>query len=148
MVSSDEKERARILLADDHPAVLEDLGALLESEFKVVAAVGDGNALVSAVESLAPDVIVTDIAMPGLDGIAAAGEILRRNPKARIVFVTVHHDSEMAQRGFAMGALGYVVKVSAGDELVPAIQAALHGKHYVSASIRRHQTKLNDDASD
>jgi DNA-binding NarL/FixJ family response regulator len=132
-----ENLRARVLLADDHPAVLEDLRALLQPEFEVVGAVGDGNALLSSVEALTPDVIVTDITMPGLDGIAAAAEVLRRSPRARIVFVTVHDDTEMAQRGLAIGALGYVAKVSAGDDLVPAIHAALHGKHYVSATVRR-----------
>jgi DNA-binding NarL/FixJ family response regulator len=138
MCSSEEKERARVLLADDHLAVLDDLRALLASEFEVVAAVGDGNALLSAVEALAPDVIVTDIAMPGLDGIAAAGEILRRSPSARIVFVTVHDEAEMVQKGFATGALGYVVKVAAGNDLVPAIRAALRGKRYVSAIASQH----------
>jgi DNA-binding NarL/FixJ family response regulator len=135
---SEEKERARVLLADDHLAVLDDLRVLLESDFEVVAAVGDGHALLSAVEALAPDVIVTDIAMPGLDGITAAGEILRRSPGARIVFVTVHDEAEMVQKGFATGALGYVVKVAAGDDLVPAIRAALRGKQYVSAIASQH----------
>lgn len=134
---SGENLRARVVLADDHRAVLEDLRALLELEFEVVAAVGDGNALLSAVDQFAPDVVVTDIAMPGLDGIAAAGQILQRNPSARIVFVTGHDESEIAQRGLAIGALGYVVKLSAGNDLVPAIHAALHGEHYVSETVRR-----------
>lgn len=130
--------RARVLLADDHPAVLEDLRALLQPEFDVVATVGDGNALLSSVEALTPDVIVTDITMPGLDGIAAAGEILRRDPKARIVFVTVHKELEIVEKSLATGALGYVVKVSAGDDLVPAIRTALGGRRYVSANASHH----------
>jgi DNA-binding NarL/FixJ family response regulator len=136
MDSENHKQRARVLLADDHIGMLADLRALLESEFDVVAAVGDGNALMSAVDALAPDVIVTDITMPGLDGIAAAKTILRRSPAARVIFITVHDDSEIAQRSFSMGALGYVVKGSAGDELVPAIQAALNGRQYVSVTLR------------
>jgi DNA-binding NarL/FixJ family response regulator len=135
MVSGEENKRTRILLADDHPAVLEDLCALLKSEFEVVAAVGDGNALLRLVDALDPDVIVTDIAMPGLDGIAAAGEILQRRPSARIVFVTVHDEAAMVQKSFDVGAVGYVVKVHAGHELVPAIHAALGGKRYVSAKL-------------
>jgi DNA-binding NarL/FixJ family response regulator len=79
-----------------------------------------------------PHVIVADITMPGLDGIAAAGEILRKQPRARLVFVTVHHDAAMAQKGLAIGALGYVVKLRAGEELVPAIHAAPRGEPYVS----------------
>jgi DNA-binding NarL/FixJ family response regulator len=131
-------KRARVLLADDHPAVLRDLCDVLQPEFDVIANVGDGYALLAAAEALAPDVIVTDIAMPGLDGIAAASEILRRNPAARIVFVTVHDDSEMVKKGLAIGALGYVLKLMAGEDLVPAIHAALRGERHVSPIIDSH----------
>jgi DNA-binding NarL/FixJ family response regulator len=96
-----EKIRARVLLADDHPEVVKDLRALVETEFEVVATVGDGNALVAAAEALAPDVIVTDIAMPGLNGIAAASRILASNPSARIVFVTVHNNRYWSRKAWA-----------------------------------------------
>jgi DNA-binding NarL/FixJ family response regulator len=131
---------ARVLLADDHPAVAEDLRAVLEPEFDVIATVGDGYGLVAAADTLTPDVIVTDIAMPGLDGMAAAGEILLRNPRARIVFVTVHNDAEMVQKALATGVLGYVLKLTAGDELVPATHAALRGERYVSLLVRHRST--------
>ena len=131
-------QRARVLLADDHPAVLKDLCALLEPEFEVIATVEDGHALVAAAEELDPDVIVTDITMPGLDGIAAAGEILRKDPAARVVFVTVHDEAEMFKKGLSMGVLGYVLKLTAGEELIPAIHAALRGEHYVSPLAKRH----------
>lgn len=135
MLSGKEKIRVRILLADDHAEIVEELRALVEPEFEVVATVGDGNALVAAAETLAPDVIVTDIAMPGLNGIAAATQILRRNPAARIVFVTVHNDPEMVRKGLATGALGYVLKLTAGDDLVPAIHAVLQGEHHLSPTL-------------
>jgi DNA-binding NarL/FixJ family response regulator len=131
---------ARVLLADDHPAVAEDLRAVLELEFDVIATVSDGYGLVAAANTLTPDVIVTDIAMPGLDGMAAAGEILQRNPCARIVFVTVHNDAEMVQKALATGVLGYVLKLTAGDELIPATQAALLGERYVSPLVRHRST--------
>jgi DNA-binding NarL/FixJ family response regulator len=124
--------RTRVLLADDHKGNAKLLRRLLQEEFDVIASVEDGQSLVQAAEALSPDVIVTDIAMPVLDGIAASAEILRRNPEARIVFVTVHHDPAMVARGLATGALGYVLKVAAGDELVPALQAALRGERHVS----------------
>ena len=117
----------RVILADDHPEIVEDLRALVEPEFEVVATVADGHALVVAAETLTPDVIVTDIAMPGLNGITAAARILRRNPAARIVFVTVYNDPVLVQKGLATGALGYVLKLTAGDDLLPAIRAALRG---------------------
>jgi DNA-binding NarL/FixJ family response regulator len=131
---------ARVLLADDHPEVAEDLRAVLEPEFDVIATVRDGNRLIAAAETLTPDVIVTDISMPVLDGMAAAGEILQRNPCMRIVFVTVHNEAEMVQKAFATGVLGYVLKLTAGDELVPATHAALRGERYVSALVRHRFT--------
>ncbi len=78
--------------------------------------------------------------MPALDGIAAAGEILRRNPRARIVFVTIHDDSEIVQKALATGVLGYVLKLTAGDELVPATHAALRSERYVSPLVRHRST--------
>jgi DNA-binding NarL/FixJ family response regulator len=116
--------RTRVLLADDHEGNALLLTELLQGECEVVASVRDGNALVEAADELTPDVIVTDIGMPGLDGIEAAGEILRRHPGTRIVFVTVHDDPAMVARGMASGASGYVLKREAGDELLPAVRAA------------------------
>ena len=122
-------------MADDHPEIVEDLRALVEPEFEVVATVGDGHALVVAAQTLTPDVIVTDIAMPGLNGITAAARILRRNPAARIVFVTVYNDPVLVQKGLATGALGYVLKLTAGDDLLPAIRAALRGERHLSPTV-------------
>ena len=124
--------RARVLLADDHAGNTDLLCRLLQPEFEVVASVQDGNTLVDAAESLSPDVIVTDISMPGLDGITASRAILRRNPGARIVLVTVHRDRILMERGLAAGALGYVLKLTAGDDLLPAVRAALRGERHVS----------------
>ena len=124
--------RARVLLADDHAGNTDLLCRLLQPEFEVVASVQDGNTLVDAAEALSPDVIVTDISMPGLDGITASRAILRRNPGARIVLVTVHRDRILMERGLAAGALGYVLKLTAGDDLLPAVRAALRGERHVS----------------
>jgi DNA-binding NarL/FixJ family response regulator len=126
------RTRARVLLAEDHAASADLLDALLRPEFDVVALVRDGRALLSAVITFAPDVIVTDIEMPDIDGLEATREIIRRNPAARIVLVTVHSNTEIVQQGLEAGALGYVLKLAAGDELVPAVQSALRGERYVS----------------
>jgi DNA-binding NarL/FixJ family response regulator len=130
----------RLLLADDHRETAELLTDLLQSEFDVVGQVQDGLALIQAAETLSPDVIVSDISMPGLDGIAAASLILRQNPAARIVLVTVHSDPILAERGFEMGALGYVLKREAGDELVPAVHSALRGERHVSPQLYPRDT--------
>ena len=106
-----------------------------ELTFDVIALVEDGGALVSAAARLSPDVIVADISMPGLDGIAAAARIRRNDPEARIVLVTVHAEPMLVEAGLAAGALGYVLKDTAGDELVPAVHAALGGRRYVSRAL-------------
>ena len=122
----------RLLLADDHNETAKLLRGLLEPEFDVIAQVGDGVALVMAAEQMSPDVIVSDISMPGLDGISATTVILHNNPAARIVLVTVHADPILLQRGFEAGALGYVLKGEAGEELVPAVHSALRGERHTS----------------
>lgn len=124
-----------MLLAEDHPETAERLRKLLRADFDVIASVEDGDALVAAAERLSPDVIVTDIAMPGVDGIEAVTLIRRHNPNARIVLVTVHSELMLVEAGLAAGALGYVLKDTAGDELIPAVRAALNGDQYVSHEI-------------
>jgi DNA-binding NarL/FixJ family response regulator len=132
-------DRPRVLLAEDNADTAERLRKLLRGEFDVIASVEDGDALVKAAERLRPDVIVTDIAMPAMDGIEATVLIRRHNPNARIVFVTVHAESMLIEAGLEAGALGYVLKDAAGDDLVAAIRAALSGRQYVSRELRGHE---------
>ena len=127
--------RPTVVLAEDHVETADQLHNLLQRHFDVIALVEDGEALVNAAERLTPDVIVTDIRMPGLNGIEACALILRDHPKARVIFVTVHAEPTLVARGLAVGALGYVLKDAAGDDLVPAVRAALGGDCYVSRAI-------------
>jgi DNA-binding NarL/FixJ family response regulator len=126
-------KRARVLVADDHAPSVVLWRSLLQREFEVIATVETGDELVAAAAQLSPDVIVSDIVMAGLDGIGAAEQILRNDPAARIVVVTVLADPAMVRRGLRAGALGYVLKMSAGEDLVPAVRAALRGERHVSA---------------
>ena len=129
-------QRPRIVLAEDHAEMAEQLRGLLASEFDVVAVVSDGQALLRAAEAAHPDVIVTDIVMPKLDGIAATAALLARQPDVRVVLVTVHDEPELVERGQRAGALGFVAKHHAGRELVPAVKAVLRGERYVSRPAR------------
>jgi DNA-binding NarL/FixJ family response regulator len=126
----DQTSQTRLLLAEDHAPVARLLRELLAAEFEVVATVPDGLALVSAARTLSPDVIVTDVAMPGLDGLEAAAVLLGENRRTRIVFVTVGRDPDLARRAAEIGALGFVTKAEAAETLVPAVRAALRGESY------------------
>jgi DNA-binding NarL/FixJ family response regulator len=126
-------KRASAILAEDHPVVLGQLRALLEKEFQVVATVGDGFGMIGAWLVLKPDIVIADLTMPGLDGLAAARWLLKFDASARIVFVTVHAEAEMVQTVMDLGVMGYVVKLLAGEELLPAVRAVLRGDHYLSA---------------
>jgi DNA-binding NarL/FixJ family response regulator len=128
--------RPRVLLAEDNPVMAAELRTLLEPELEVAATVPDGRALLAQAATLQPDVIVTDIMMPGLDGIRATAALLARCPGTRVVLVTVHDEPTLAERGYAAGALAYVLKLTAADHLVPAVRAAIRGERYVTPRLQ------------
>jgi DNA-binding NarL/FixJ family response regulator len=128
-------KRPRILLADDHRLVAEALKTHLSAEFQLVGVVGDGRALVQSARDLNPDVIVADVAMPNLNGIDALVQMKKTNPGVRVVFLTMHPEVAYARRALDAGALGYVLKHSAPEELVTAIRAALAGKTYITPAL-------------
>jgi DNA-binding NarL/FixJ family response regulator len=124
--------RVRILLADDHPDLLKTVEHHLESEFEVVGKVLDGQLLLEEAMRLKPDVIVSDISMPLLNGIDAADQLKESGCQSRIVFLTVHSDPDFVGVCLAAGALGYVVKSRIGTDLLPAIREALAGHIFIS----------------
>jgi DNA-binding NarL/FixJ family response regulator len=97
--------------------------------------VGDGQSLISAADTFQPDVIVTDISMPRLNGIEAARLIIQKNPASRIILLTVYKDSTLLEQGLSAGALGYVLKLKADEELSLAINSALEDKRFVSSEV-------------
>ncbi|MFC5577792.1 response regulator transcription factor [Lysobacter niabensis] len=127
--------RCTVVVAEDHPAVAAQLRELLAHEFEVAAVVGDGQALVEAVQRLSPQVAVTDISMPGTDGIDATRLLLKTNPRTRVILLTVHHDLNLVRQGLLAGCSGYVLKSSAGEELLMAIDTALQGGTFLSAEL-------------
>lgn len=128
--------KRRVLVADDDRAVLDAVKHLLEPEFEVVAAVEDGNALLAAVDVHHPDLVVTDISMPGLNGFEAARRLKNAHPEANIIFLTVHEESGAVSTAMEMGVNGYVVKRSASIDLVAAVREVLSGHTFVSAVVR------------
>jgi DNA-binding NarL/FixJ family response regulator len=124
--------KTTVLLADDHPPLLEAATAILKPHFDVVGIATDGAMLVSEALRLRPDVVVTDITMPVLNGIEAVSQLHGSNFSARFVFLTVHANEEFLKACLAEGALGYVLKSRMKAHLVAAIQAALNGQTYVS----------------
>ncbi len=127
--------RTRVLLADDHKLLLQAFEKLLEPDFEVVGAVGDGHALLAAALELKPDVIVLDIAMPRLNGMVAAKRLLQTMPEVKLIFLTVNEDADLASEAMRSGASGYLLKSSSASELVYAIEVALQGKSYVTPMI-------------
>lgn len=127
--------RARVLIADDHQILAEGVRGLLEPEFEVVGVVADGRELIAAAKQHRPDVIVTDITMPSLNGIEAAVQLRDAGVAARVVFLTQHRDVAYARRAMEAGAAGYVLKHSVSSELVTAIREALRGQTYITPLI-------------
>jgi DNA-binding NarL/FixJ family response regulator len=124
--------KIRILLADDHRKLLDIVQGLLEPTFDVVRCVEDGESLVEAAEKLQPDVIVTDISMPKLNGIEAADRLRESGSSSKIVFLTVHADPDFVQAVLKTGALAYVSKLRINTDLVVAIGEAVAGRVFVS----------------
>lgn len=131
--------KTTILLADDHRDFAETVAGLLGRDFEVVGNVSDGRALVKACLELKPDVVVTDISMPGLNGIEAAEQLSKLGSLSKVVFLTIHADADFVRACLGIGAMGYVVKSHMTSELVPAIQDALAGHIYVSHRTSREQ---------
>jgi DNA-binding NarL/FixJ family response regulator len=123
---------ARVLVADDHTLIAEAFQKLLEPAYTVVGTVSDGRALLASARDLRPDVIVLDIAMPLLNGLDAARAIKKMDPSIKLVFVTVTEDPDIAAEAFRAGGSAYVLKRSAGAELLTAMHEVLQGRSYVT----------------
>jgi DNA-binding NarL/FixJ family response regulator len=128
--------RARILIAEDHTIVMEGLTGLLKVDFDVVGAVSDGRMLVDAAKRLRPDVVVTDISMPGMNGLEACRQLRAEGLEAKVIFLTMH-GGQLATEALQAGASGFLLKHSAGEELVTAIREVLQGHVYLTPAVTR-----------
>ena len=125
----------RLIIADDHTLIAEAFQKLLEPACDVVATVTDGRALLIAARDLRPEVVVLDVAMPLLNGLDAARYIRKMDPSIKLVFVTVSEDPDIAAEAFRAGGSAYLLKRSAGAELLTAIHEVLKGRSYVTSLV-------------
>jgi DNA-binding NarL/FixJ family response regulator len=134
--------KIRVLLAEDHTVVAEGLKALLEDSFELVGVVHDGRALLDAVANLNPDVTLTDISMPLLNGLDAIRQIRARQADAKIIVLTMHRETTLAAEAFRAGVSGYLLKISPGEELINAIREVAQGRSYVTTLLAKDLISL------
>jgi two-component system response regulator NreC len=131
--------KLRLLLADDHTLVRQGLRKILEErpDWEVVEEVGDGRAAVRAPTALKPDVAIVDAAMPLLNGIDATQQIVKRVPETRVLMLSMHSDEAYLTRALQAGATGYILKDSAGKDLLKGVEAVAAGRPFFSPAIER-----------
>ncbi|HXZ34357.1 MAG TPA: response regulator transcription factor [Terriglobales bacterium] len=135
-ISDDLMSRKRILLADDHAEMLQELRALLSADYDIIGAVENGEQLVEAARALKPDLIVSDISMPLMSGFEAIAKIREARISTKIIFLTVQSSSAYLKKARALGADGYVLKVYTNEQLPVAISSVLTGIPYFSPELR------------
>ena len=135
-------KRARILLADDHPLILEGFRNVLEPQHEIVGTVMDGKSLLEEAARLKPELIILHITLPKLNGIEAARRLRHTLPSAKLLFVTMHVNPAYLEEALNVGGAGYVLKSSAREEILEAVKTVLDGKTYVTPSIAKGLTPL------
>ena len=125
-------KRPRVVLADDHPLMMDALKNLLQPDFEVVGTFTDGHALVEGAPKLNPNAIVLDIGMPTMNGLSAGERLKKLMPSVKLIYLTQNIDQDMAREAFQLGASAYVIKSSAASDIVRAVQEALRGGSYVT----------------
>jgi DNA-binding NarL/FixJ family response regulator len=135
-------KKTRVLLADDHRIFLAGLQKLLEEDFDIVGAVGDGRALCEEALRLKPDVIVADISMPSLNGIDAVRSLFAEGCSAKVIFLSMHGDALYVSEALRTGAAGYILKRDAPDKLVAAIRGATRGKRSAPPAVSQPESEV------
>ena len=139
----------RVLLVDDHVLVRAGLRALLDliEGIEVAGEAGNGEESLDLIESLRPDIVLLDITMPGLNGLATLSEITQRFPEVRVIILTMHEAREYAIQSLRGGAAGFIPKSAASSELKNAISAVMRGKTYVSAETAQHDLSFPEPSA-
>lgn len=127
--------KPRLLLVDDHALVLAGLSKLLDEQFEVIGTLNNGRELLKVVQRQEPDLILLDISMPLLNGIEAARQVQRIAPHIKIIVLTQQTGKEYVQAAFQAGARGYILKQSAAEELLTALEEVRAGRYYITPSL-------------
>ena len=142
--------RPKVVLADDHAIIAEGLARLIGDVADLVGQVNDGRRLVEEVRRLRPDIVVTDITMPGMSGIDAMRQLKAEGSEARFIFLTIHTEARLAAEAMRSGASAYLLKQAAGNELFDAIKAVISGRTYltplITGDVLRRLTSPTDAA--
>jgi DNA-binding NarL/FixJ family response regulator len=135
--------RYRILLADDHALFRQGIRRIIEEvpEFEVIGETGDGLELLKMLNHAVPDMVVLDIAMPGLRGLEAAKEIRTLNPEIEILILTMHREMDYVRHAIKAGAKGFLLKEDADTELISSINIIREGRHYISPLLFKDATE-------
>jgi DNA-binding NarL/FixJ family response regulator len=126
--------KIRIVLADDHREIVSIVRSTLGDEFEIVATVEDGRAALDAVLELDPDVLITDISMPVMDGLQLAAQLKNLHRRTKVIVLTMHQDAYFISAALSLGILGYVTKTLMSSDLISAIEGALRGNTFISGS--------------
>lgn len=132
----------RLLIADDYAALRQNIKLLVsrQHDIEVVGEAGDGESAAELAAKLSPDVVLMDVSMPKLSGIEAARKILKNNASARIIIMSTHSEKHFVEAALEAGILGYVLKTSIADDLVPALRSVMAGESFLSPKIRSDET--------
>lgn len=136
--------RHTVVIADDHPLMLNVVQDIVSSQYEVVATCSNGDELVEAANALKPDIVVSDVDMPKLDGLAAASAIHAANPSIKVILFTAHSNPVFLRQAFKANVRGYVLKNSIAAELMDAIQCVIDGNRYVSETVKHHLDSTAD----
>jgi DNA-binding NarL/FixJ family response regulator len=147
--------KPRVLIADDHVILAQGLALLLGEAFELAGMARDGHELVELADRVKPDVIVTDVSMPSLNGMEAVRQLRSRGITAKVIVLTQHKDPQIAAEAFRAGVSGFLIKQTAGEELVIAIREVLQGRSYLTSLIAKDlitllldsQSKVEDGKS-
>lgn len=147
MKTEERQNPVNVMLVDDHEVVLEGLIRILEKQggIKIVSVARSGEEAMEKLERFKPDVIIVDIQLPGMNGIELIRRVKRDHPEVEAITLTVFDDEQFARQAIMAGAIGYVIKDAAKDELVKAVRAAAKGESLISTSVAR---KLIDEITE